>query len=161
MPNARSSNKTFAYTVYAGYRQFYLQDDLATGSTAGNDFWTAEACTNMLAINPGIIGVGTGSYAPVPVEIILTHTAPDDPFIEWDQVVEASLQIHGTELQVCPCPDPVVEGHIPITPGTYRVRIYYGNLESSRETEEGDDYYRIIVWPAPWDSVRVLKSWIP
>ena len=28
-------------------------------------------------------------------------------------------------------------------------------------TEEGDDYYHVVLWPAPWDSVHVLKRWEP
>lgn len=43
MSTTHAFDKTFAFTVYAGYHQFYLQDEFATGSTAANDFWTPEA----------------------------------------------------------------------------------------------------------------------
>ncbi len=150
---------TAHHKVYAGYRQFYLIDDQATGSTAANDFWTPQASKNMLAINPGILGVGTGSYGEVPVDITLALDPPVEPLDAWDHVVEASIDVRGTEIQLFPCPDPIVVGRVAVPPGTYRVRIYAGNLESTRETEEGDDYYRVYIWPAPYAPVHVLKRW--
>jgi hypothetical protein len=43
------------FAIYAGYHQFDLKDENATGSTGASDFWTKAASDRMLAINPGIL----------------------------------------------------------------------------------------------------------
>lgn len=48
---------------------------------------------------------------------------------------------------------------IEVTPGTYRVRVCYGALDTlSANGLEGDDRYRLQLWPAPSSGVRILKQ---
>ena len=47
---------------------------------------------------------------------------------------------------------------IPVTPGMYVVRVYYGGLDTIRDLGlEGDDHYRVVLWPGPARPVTVLK----
>ncbi|MDW4736332.1 hypothetical protein NQ293_26040, partial [Escherichia coli] len=48
---------------------------------------------------------------------------------------------------------------IDVAPGTYRVRVSYGGLDTlSEDGLEGDDRYRLQLWPAPPIAVRVVKQ---
>jgi hypothetical protein len=44
-------------------------------------------------------------------------------------------------------------------PGVYRARVFYGKLASlSDDGLEGDDHYRIILWPGSPSTPVVLKQ---
>ena len=58
---------TERFELFADYFQFYLQDEAASGDLS--DAWTPEAVEQLLAIGPGVIGVGTVRNVDVPVEI--------------------------------------------------------------------------------------------
>jgi hypothetical protein len=157
------------FIVYAGYHQFYLQDENAIGSTGADDFWTQEAYDRMLAINPGIIGVGTASYGNVPVTIEIYPSEPPVDISNWDFVMEASIELNSGQLSIVGCPD-TFAGQIALVPGTYQARIHYGGLETVEdeegddyggletvEDEEGDDYYRIFLWLGQHVPVREIE----
>ncbi|MFA4914997.1 MAG: hypothetical protein WC590_15290, partial [Burkholderiaceae bacterium] len=49
---------------------------------------------------------------------------------------------------------------LPVAPGTYRVRVYCGGFDTlSEDRLDGDDHYRVLLWPAPPDDVQVLKQY--
>lgn len=146
---------THQFVVYAGYHQFYLKDENAAGSTGASDFWTQEAYERMLAINPGIIGVGTGSYGNVPVAVEIYANEPPIDTGNWDLAMEASIELNSGQLLICGCPDELA-GQIALIPGIYQVRIHYGGLETV-ENEEGDDYYRIFLWLGQHVPVRKIE----
>lgn len=147
----------YQFEVYAGYHQFYLQDQHPAGSSGAADFWTQEAHERQLAINPGIIGIGTASYGTVPVTIELYASAPANQLEDWDQVTEASLELKHDQLIIMGCPDEPA-GSIAIAPGVYRVRIGAGGFETVAH-EEGDDFYHIALWPADDAPIQVIKQW--
>lgn len=146
----------YQFVVYAGYHQFYLKDENATGSTGASDFWTQQAHDRMLAINPGIVGVGTGSYGNVPVSVEIYANEPPIDIGNWDRVMEASIELNSGQLLICGCPDPEEIGRIALVPGTYQARVHYGGLETV-ENEEGDDYYRIFLWFGQHVPVRKIE----
>jgi hypothetical protein len=147
-------------TLYAGYHQFHLKDEQASGSTGATDFWTAEAFNNMLAVNPGIVGVTTGSYGDVPVEIEVYESDPGTESDNWDHIVEAAIDLGSGNLLVCGCPDPEEVGRINLAPGAYRLRVCYGNLDSVID-EECQDHYVVRLWPDNFSKPEVLKRWKP
>ena len=52
------------------------------------------------------------------------------------------------------------EIYIPVEPRTHRVRVYMGALDTGDGSGvTGEDYYRIEIWPEPYDAPRVLKEW--
>jgi hypothetical protein len=51
-----------------------------------------------------------------------------------------------------------VELEMIVKPGAYRVRVYSSNLVSV-EGDEGDDYYKIEVWPDVQMERKVLKQY--
>jgi hypothetical protein len=149
------------YQVYAGYRQFYLLDADSPGDTSSPDFWTPEAFTARLAVQPGVIGIGTDTYGEVPVTVEALDSEPALSAQAWDHVVEASLHVSTGRLALAPCPDsdsPVTR--IAIPPGWFRVRVHSAglNAEPPSEVDHCGDSYLIQAWPSAPRERAVLKS---
>jgi hypothetical protein len=59
---------------------------------------------------------------------------------------------------------PATFGGVPVfivtlQPGTYRVRAYFGGLDTvSADGLEGDDHYRVVLWPAPAQEPVILLA---
>src|SRR5262245_31348180 len=138
----------YTYELFADYYQFYLQDEKAEGDLS--DSWTKEATDNLLALAPGTIGVGTARNMDVPVTVQILDAAPTDKnFFEWDQVNECSIEAPSGSIVIAGCTDYFPDAaRIPVEPGTYRARIYYGKLDAlSEDGLEGNDHYKIVLWP--------------
>ena len=83
-----------------------------------------------------------------------------EPFEAWDHVVECALDATSGRLRLSD-PDSLGMGvpQFQVPPGTYRVRIYYANLDSvwGGGDLDGDDRYRIVLWPGTFIAPQVLK----
>jgi hypothetical protein len=146
------------FELLADYHQFYLQDEPVDGNLA--DSWTQESTDRLLAVADGAIGIGTVRDTTVPVDVEVLDAEPRDSFDEWDQVNECSIDIKSGRLVVAGCTDYFPDAaRIAVAPGTYRARIYYGKLDAiSEDGLEGEDRYRIVLWPAPPTAPAVLKQ---
>jgi hypothetical protein len=146
---------------YTSHRQFYLADKTSPFDTGSDDFWTTEAFDSRLAVEEGILGVGTECYGPVK-GVLQWHDRepPGNDFTAYDHVVEGSVKLPSGTLWVIACLDnePFIE--IALEPLTYRVRICSSNL-ASVIGDEGDDYYTLILWPEQHSERRVLKQYDP
>ena len=149
--------RTFEYKLFADYHQFYVQDESVEGNLG--DSWTPEAVARDLAVAPGTIGIGTVRNATVPVVVEITDGKPDDDTNGWDQVTECSIEVTSGRLVVAGCTDYFPDAaRIDVPPGSYRARIYSGNLNSlSDDGLDGDDHYRVVLWNAAPGPVLVLK----
>jgi hypothetical protein len=147
----------YRYELFADYFQFYLQDEEARGDLS--DSWTEEAVHNLLALAEGTIGVGTVRNMTVPVTVQVLAKSPDEDFSAWDQVNECSIEVPSGRLIIAGCTDYVPDAaRITIEPGWYRARIYYGDLETlSNDGLEGEDHYKVVVWPADAANPQILK----
>lgn len=48
---------------------------------------------------------------------------------------------------------------VSLLPGSYRARIYYAHLDSlSEDGLDGNDEYRVVLWPAPPSGLKILKA---
>jgi hypothetical protein len=144
---------------YTQYRQFYINDKHSPLKTDSPDFWTVQASDDRLAIEEGVLGIGTECYGPVKGEICILTTEPkSEEFDSCDHVVEGSIEISSGTLQVFPCiaNEPALE--IEMNPNIYRVRVYSSNLNTV-DGDEGDDYYKIEVWPSAYKERTVLKRY--
>ena len=124
------------------------------------DSWTPEAVARDLAVAPGTRGIGTVRNATAPVVVEITDNKPDDDFNSWDQVTECSIEVTSGRLVVAGCTDYFPDAaRIDVPPGSYRARIYSGNLNSlSDDGLDGDDHYRVALWNAPPGPIMVLKK---
>ena len=134
------------FELFADYFQFYLQDEQSLGDLSNS--WTEKAVSDMLAVAPGVIGVGTVRNMDLPVEVEVLDAQPDDNFDEWDHVTEASFDVPSGHIIIAGCTDYLPDAaRIIVNPGTYKVRIYYGALDSVDELRlDGDDHYRLALW---------------
>ncbi len=147
----------YTYQIFADYFQFYLQDEAAIGDLA--DSWGDEAVERLLAVAPGVVGVGTVRNMKVPVTLEVLNAEPSLHIEDYDQIVECSLVVESQTLVIAGCTDYFPEAaRVEVTPSTYRVRIQYSNLASlSEDGLDGSDQYDIKLWPAPPAEVVVIK----
>jgi len=145
---------------YTSYRQFYIADRESDLSTDSLKFWTQEASESRLAIEEGVLGIGTECYGLVKATLIIQseENLDFDPSI-YDHIVEGSLKVSSGYLHVLTCPDMDVELKVKLDPGIYRVRVYSSNL-SSVEGDEGDDFYRLEVWPNEYQERKVIVKYL-
>lgn len=144
------------------YYQFYIEDgsDKNKGPSSSPFFWDEKALNERLALTNGVIGVKTESYGNIKGEIeILNHENTDLNLDNYDHVVEAGIHIQSDKLQILDSPNSHIEVSIKIIPGIYRVRIYSYNLNSVID-DDGNDYYRIEIWPSKETERKVLKQYI-
>lgn len=150
--------RRFDYELFADYFQFYLQDESVQGNLG--DSWSQEAVDRLLAVAPGTVGVGTVRNMDVPVTVEVFQSEPESDFDAWDHVTECSLDTSTGRIVIAGCTDYFPESaRIEVTPAIYRVRVSYGALSSlSPDGFDGNDKYRVQLWPAPAISPRVLKQ---
>jgi hypothetical protein len=147
---------TYDFELFADYFQFYLQDETAVGNLS--DAWTAEAQANRIAVAPGTVGIGTARNMVVPVVLEVLPSEPNDSPDEWDHIAEAGLTIRSGTLVVAGCTDFFPDAaRVPLAPSEYRVRLYAAGLRSvSPNGLEGDDRYRIAIWPGAASRLPVI-----
>lgn len=144
-------------TFRTTHHQFYISDKSSPFRTNSDDFWTKQASDDKLAIEEGLLGIGTECYGLVKGHVeVLDHVPNEEDFTSYDHVVEGSLQLASGILQVFPCLEntPILE--LKLKPTTYRVRAYSSNL-ATLDGDDGDDYYIIKLWPWKYMQRNVLK----
>lgn len=139
--------------LFADYFQFYLQDEGADGDLSAA--WTPEAVERLLAVAPGTVGVGTVRNLNVPVAVELHDQEPADDSAKWDHVTECSVEVPSGRLVVAGCTDYFPEARrIEV-----RARVSYGSLAGgSADGLNGEDHYRVAMWPGPVAPVRVVRQ---
>lgn len=141
------------------HHQFYIADKFSEGDTGSDDFWTNEAFDAQLAVGNGVLGIGTGSYGVIHGELtILPKLSENTDFASYDHVVEGSINIKSGVVQILDCPNSTLELEAKVQPGSYRVRVYSSNLASVTD-DNGDDFYKIEIWPAERSDRLVLKRY--
>lgn len=94
----------------------------------------------------------------MPLEVQVGATPPTSDLVGWDRVVEASLALpsgvlvlHGPSDYLPAAP------HLTLAPGTYRLRAYFGGLDTlSSDGLEGADHYKVVLWPGAEQELTVL-----
>lgn len=144
------------YEIFADYHQFYLWDRARDASSALD--YTEADCTARIKTGPFIVVIMPERNMAVPVTLELADRAPDPDFEAWDHVTEASLDLPSGGLEIHECTGGSVDV-LEVEPGSYRVRTHHGGLDSlSEDGLDGDDQYRIVLWPAPASEVVVIKQ---
>lgn len=146
------------YTVFADYHQFYLWDH-GTRPDAPTDYTEVETQRRIKAA-PFVVVVQPERNMEVPVEVEVIDKPPSTSLSAWDHVTEASLDLPSGRLEIHECTGGSID-ILPVQPGSYRVRVYYGGLGTlSDDGLEGEDRYRVELWLAPASEVAVLKQYL-
>ena len=145
------------HELFADYFQFYLQDEAADGNLG--DSWTEEAVERLLAIAPGVVGVGAVRNMDVPVVLEVLAEEPTPDVESWDHVTECSLEVSTGRIVIAGCTDHFPDAaRVEVPPGTYLVRVSYGSLDTlSEDGLDGDDHYRVQMWQGAGMAPRVIK----
>ncbi len=151
----------YNFTIQCDHYQFYIEDRFA--EVDSNDLWNDVSSNDMFVVARGLIGVGTVRYGGnVNVSIEIQDHKPIINFDDWDQIVECSIVIESGTIFISSPEMPMSSSpYISITRGTYRAAICYGGLDLVKDdnTNEGEDYYQIMLWPEEFDKSKILKRW--
>ncbi|MEL7196925.1 MAG: hypothetical protein AAGL10_01295 [Pseudomonadota bacterium] len=144
-------------SLFADYHQFYIQDDTDVG--IDGDTWDKESSERMLAVSRGVVAIGTARNMDVPVEIHLLDAPPEREFEDWDRVCECPLEVTSGRLVIAGCTDYFPDAmRIELAAGMYRVRVSYGGLDTiSADGLDGDDRYRIELWPSTDQAITIVR----
>ncbi len=146
-----------SFELFADYFQFYLWDE-ERSPEAPTDY-SDEDVKRRLKTGPHVVVVSPVRNMTVPVTVEVHDREPGFDAAAWDHIAECSLDIPSGKLQVHECTGGSV-ARFTVSPGVYRVRGFYGALDSLDESGlEGKDHYKVVLWPAPAGSLRVLKQW--
>lgn len=146
------------YSIFADYHQFYLWDHGASPDVP-TDYAEADL-VRRIKTGPFVVVVQPERNMDVPVEVEITDEPPDLDLDAWDHVTEASLDLPSGRLEIHECTGGSLDVLV-VSPGTYRVRTYHGGLGTlSEDRLDGDDHYRIVLWPAPLTNLAVLKQYV-
>lgn len=150
--------QAFELSLFADYYQFYIQDETATGPDGS--VWNDEASSRMFGHSDGIVMIGTYRNTDVPVRIEVWDTPPELDTQEWDRMGECSLLVQSGILVVAGCTDYSPDANrISVEKGAYRVRISHGGADSVAEDGlDGDDRYRVQLWPSDMGPSLILKQ---
>jgi hypothetical protein len=113
-----------------------------------------------LAVQPGVLGIGTDTNGEVPVTVEVFDAEPPMSLNGWDHAAEASLELSTRHLAIAGCPDMDVPiARISLGPGWFRVRIYSAGLsDQPPEVEYSGDSYLAQVWPSVLGGRTVIKK---
>lgn len=144
-----------SFEVFADYHQFYLWDrDVEPMAPVDYDDVDVQ---RRLKVGPNVVIVQPLRNTTVPVTLEIHEAEPEFDPHKWDHIVEGSLQLPTGNLQVHECTGgPVAD--VSLAPGSYRVRAFFGGL-CSVDGLDGDDHYKVVVWPSIESDVRVIKEW--
>lgn len=148
--------------IIADYAQIHLFDEQAAPADVPED-WGEQLIEHKIATDPAepsIIGLTTGRSAKLPITVeVLDHSPGDEDLDDWDRVVEASIELpSGTLVLNGPTAPRNKAAEIYTAPGTYRIRHYTAGLDTiTDDALQGDDHYRIRLWPEPYREHGTLK----
>ena len=150
-------NRRHRLDLFADYFQFYVCD--GNFKTDTGTLWDDTTTDHMLAVGPDLIAVGTARNMGVPLTLEISASAPANDYTEWDQVIECGLALPSGTVIAFGCTEvPDDAERFQVDPGSYVARISYGNLaELSEDGLEGNDRYRVQLWPGKADGVSVIK----
>ena len=143
--------------LFADYFQFYVCDgDFQTDT---GTLWDDATTDRMLAVGPDLIAIGTARNMDVPLTLEVSDSEPVSDISEWDQVIECALALPSGTVIAFGCTEvPDDAERFQVDPGSYLARVSYGNLaDLSDDGLEGNDRYRVQLWPGKADGVIVVK----
>ncbi len=145
------------YEIFADYHQFYLMD--AEENPFAPEEWTDEDVQRRIKAEKFIVVIQPERNMSVPVDLEILDSEPDEDFKNWNHIAEASLDLPSGKLQIEECLGETKDILI-LQSGSYKIRAFYGNLDKLNfDGLEGDDHYKIVMWQASFEDVKVLKQY--
>lgn len=157
-PDRPASIQRFDFELLADYHQFYVWDG-GVDPEAPVD-WTKEDVARRAKVAPNVVVICPLRDMTVPVTLEIHDREPEFDPSGVDHVVRCGLALPTGELQVHECTGSEVFRE-QVKPGNYGVLAIYGGLATIDETGlEGQDLYRIVLWPvSEVPPLEVVKAW--
>lgn len=145
------------FNIFADYHQFYLWDSGVDPSAP--EEYTRNDIRRLIKAVPHVVVIQPLRNATVPVELQVCSEDPGFDESQWDHVAECALDLPTGKLQVHECTGgPALNLAVP--PGTYRVRALFAGLDTLSDNGlDGDDRYRIVLWPGDNIPLHIVKQW--
>lgn len=151
--------KSYSLEVFADYNQVYLHDDTIEPDLSVA--WDDQAYEKLIVVDHGCIALSTARNMDVPVEIVVSDEKPDIDKKSWEHIVSCGITLASDLLVVRGPSDYLPDAtRVKLKPGNYAAYVLFKGLTTlSEDGLEGDDYYKIILWPSD-DAVdvAVLKN---
>lgn len=149
--------RRYEFELLADYFQFYLWDAGATPQ-APEDY-TEDDIRRRIKTAAHVVVVQPVRNMKVPVELDVCDTDPGCVAADWDHVAECSIELSSGRLQVHECTGGAALD-LQFDPGTYRVRVQFSGLDTlSEDGVDGEDRYRITLWPGSPVPITIVKQW--
>lgn len=146
-------------SLFADYYQFTVQDG-GVFPDAPTD-WTSDDIDRRVKVAPNVVVVCPLRNDTVPVQVEVHDRAPQIDLDGYDHAVRASLDLPTGILQIHECTGGE-RLRLTLAPGPYAVLALFSGLETIDEAQgEGEDTYRVLLWPDASAPVDVLKAWNP
>ncbi|MGY5615417.1 hypothetical protein [Vibrio brasiliensis] len=151
--------KSYSLEIFADYNQVYLHDETIESDLSVA--WDDQAYEKLIVVDHGCIEISTARNMDVPVEIVVSDEKPDIDKKSWEHIVYCGITLASGLLVVRGPSDYLPDAtRVKLKPGNYAAYVLYKGLTTlSEDGLEGDDYYKIILWPSD-DAVdvTVLKN---
>jgi hypothetical protein len=146
-----------SFELFADYHQFYVWD-AGVNPQAPEDY-TDDDILRLVKVAPNVVVIQPVRMMTVPVELEICSDDPGFDESSWDHIAECSLDLPTGRLQVHECTGgPVLD--LTVAKGTYSLRALFAGLGTlSDDGLEGQDRYRIVLWPGPPTPLRIVKQW--
>ena len=154
--------QTYEMRLLCDFNQFGLEDSEADPMIAAlPSFWDERAQRDGFATARNAVGIGTARSGFTAVTLSVREGAPADEVETWDHVVDGAIEATSGLLRVRGCTEmPEDAESFEVAPGTYCLRAFYGNMDvGDASAEEGDDHYKIVLWPGEWRGPQVVKRY--
>lgn len=159
-PGAVTEDETlYSGGVFVSYHQFYLQS---------REDWSGDYWASFTGQRNGLIGtvdhacvpINTGLHTgDVDVTVAVRKSRPRLDRTAWEEIVEAPLTV-DTPLFLSGWAGEGPSVELPLSRGTYRVRLCAQNMDTAHEADTGSgiDSYHLTFWPSPLAHDRILKQ---
>lgn len=146
-------------SLFADYFQIVLADDAVIQTP---ELMTDADIDRRMIVAQGVVVLFTARNMFVPVEIAIHQNEPPPLDLgAWDHVVEGSLALPSGRVAVFGLTEPdATARRFATARGVHRLRAASAGLDTlSANRLEGEDRYRVDLWPAPQAPVKVLKQY--
>ncbi|WP_136440853.1 hypothetical protein [Pacificoceanicola onchidii] len=149
------------FTLFADYFSLYLLDDAEI--EIAPERWTTDDMLRKCVFGGDYLVVCTARNMDVPLRVEVLPEAPPLDLTGWQHIVDGAIKTETGQLIIMGCTDYEPDAaRLKLAPGTYRARISMTGLDSLSEDHlEGEDRYRIQLWPGPWQEVRARRLYDP
>lgn len=144
--------------VFADYGSFFVQDDTARPDP--DRAFLKGLMNDLVAADDGVLGVGTARRMTLPVVLDVRAEAPGDDLGGWDHVTESGLRVASGRILVSKFDYRPAVPRTAVPSGDYTARVYAKGFDSiSEDRVQGEDLYRVVLWPGPVREPWVLKRY--